>query len=118
MTCSRSQEGRFEHIGDRGADVPDENWQCRKDKGDNRQFHMQRDVAEFLERRKIFEADGCHSPRWKPSTAHCQNQQAQCKHKVGDNEKCRRCPRNSAIWSAAESCGAPDPEGKRERPRN
>src|SRR6266699_1397958 len=118
MTRGRSQEGCFEHLGDRGADVPDQNRQCRKDKRDDRQFHMRRYVTELLEPRKILEADRCHSSRGKPSTTHCQNQQAECKHKVGNNEKCRGCPRKRTIWGAPESCGAPDSEGKSERQAN
>src|SRR5260370_39529569 len=79
---------------------------------------MQRDVAEFLERREVFITDGDHSSRWKPSGAYPENEQTERKHEVRNYQECRGYYRKDSIRYAPESCGAPDSQGKSERPRH
>src|SRR6266853_380337 len=79
---------------------------------------MQRDVAEFFERREVFITDGDHSSRGKPAGAYGENEQTKCEHEVGDNQKRRSHSGKSAIRQAPESRGAPDSQGKSQRPRH
>src|SRR5258708_21548757 len=78
---------------------------------------MQRDVAKFVERREVLITDGDHSSRGKPSGAYRENEQTKCEHEVRNNQECRSPSRKSAIRQAPESRGAPDSQGKSERPR-
>src|SRR5713226_6053112 len=77
---------------------------------------MQRDVAESLQRREVFETDRDHSSLRKPSGANSKNEQTKCKHQVRNNQECRSHPRKNPIRQAPESCGAPDSQGKSQCP--
>src|SRR5713101_4974412 len=63
---------------------------------------MQRDVAEFLNRREVFKSDGDYSSGGKPSAAYCQNKQPKREYEIWNHKKRGCCPGKRARVSALQ----------------
>src|SRR5260370_23012220 len=98
--------------------MSDETRQCRKHERNHGQRHMQRDVAEFLQRREVLITDGDHSSRWKPSGAYPENEQTERKHEVRDYQERRGYYGKDSIRYAPDSYVPPDSLGMSKRPRH
>ena len=79
MAEGRSKKGSIENFGDRSADVANQHWQSSQDKRNHRKGHVRGEVAELMQRREFFIADGDEASGWKPASADCQDQQAESK---------------------------------------
>ena len=77
MAFSGEEKWCVEHFGDGGAHVANEKRKSGEDERGDRQRHVEREIANFVERGKRCEIHGSHAARGKPARSYGEHEETE-----------------------------------------